>query len=265
MTSHRSGSYVELLDLADRAAEAVVPELSTAISRDDLVVETKSTGTDMVTDMDRWSESTIISVIRGERPHDGFVGEEGTDAPTRSEVTWLIDPIDGTTNYVYELPGCAVSIAARIDGHTVAAVVHDIVRGERFRAALGQGATLDGRRLRPGPITDLALALVATGFSYDPERRRRQARVLVEILPRVRDIRRFGGAAIDLCSVAAGRVDAYYERGLSPWDSAAGELIVVEAGAMLSAPVAGGAIIASAPPIHDAFAALVAEAGAHDA
>jgi myo-inositol-1(or 4)-monophosphatase len=176
-------------------------------------------------------------------------------------VVWLIDPIDGTTNYLYGLWGTAVSVAASLDGTVVAGVVHDLIRDQRFRATRAGGATLDRAPITVSGEDVLQSALVATGFSYDPERRREQATVLVEVLPRVRDIRRFGGAALDLCSVACGRVDAYYERGLSPWDHAAGALIAREAGAVAEVSRDGDALAAT-PGIHAELADLLRSIGA---
>jgi myo-inositol-1(or 4)-monophosphatase len=257
---------VELLTVADAAIDLVVPHLRDAWRAEDLGVDTKSTATDLVTEFDRWAEATIVASITKDRPDDGFVGEEGAAKEGTSGVVWLIDPIDGTTNFVYDLPGSSVSVAARHHDTVVAGAVHDLVRDERFRATRGRGATLDGRTITAGTTTDLAISLVATGFSYAADRRRAQAEVLVDILPSVRDIRRFGGAAIDLCSLACGRVDAYYERGLSVWDYAAGALIAREAGAVITNRTPqGGALVGAATGIADAFFALVDAAGAHRA
>ncbi len=256
----------ELLALADAALDRVVPTLQSPDVRRNLSIDTKSSGTDMVTEMDRWSEAAIVEVISEARPDDGFLGEEGASKQSRSGVTWLIDPIDGTTNFLYDLPGFSVSIAAEVDGEAGIGAVHDPIRDERFRASRGGGATLDGRSIRASGLTDLTTALVATGFSYDRDRRGAQAEVLTEVLPGVRDIRRFGGAALDLCFLACGRVDAYYERGLGAWDTAAGALIATEAGARLEdRQSSGGAFFGAAPGIFDAFSALIDDGGAHHA
>ena len=255
----------ELLAVADRAVDAVVPRLAAATDRA-ASVDTKSSSTDMVTDHDRWTEQALVDTIAARRPDDGFLGEEGADRTGTSGVVWVIDPIDGTTNFLYDLPGFAVSVAARVGDDVVAGVVADPVRGERYRAVLGAGATRDGAPIRCSEATELATSLVATGFSYDPDRRRSQAEVLVEVIPRVRDIRRFGGAALDLCAVACGRVDAYYERGLAPWDTAAGGLIAAEAGAVVDDhQPTGGAFVAAAPGIAEALRPLLERAGAHTA
>ena len=256
----------DLLVIADAAIDLVVPRLCDAMRTMDLRTETKSSQTDLVTEFDRWSEATIVEAITAERPDDSFIGEEGSSIEGSSAVTWLIDPIDGTTNFVYDLPGCSVSVAAAVDGVMTVGVVHDLVRGERFRAVLGNGATRDRESIAVSPKRDLATALVATGFSYDGDRRRAQATTLVSLLPQVRDIRRLGGAAIDRCALACGRVDAYYERGLSPWDSAAGALIAAEAGAVIDDRTGvGGGLVGASPGIAEDFFSLVAAAGGHDA
>ena len=255
------------LAVADAAIDLVVPRLRDAVGATaGAATDTKSSVTDLVTAYDRWAEEAIVAAILEARPDDGFVGEEGASVTGRSGVTWLIDPIDGTTNFVYGLPGCSVSVAARIEDRPAAGAVHDLVRDERFRATAGGGATRDGGAIRCAESDDLATALVATGFSYDADRRRAQAAVMVEMLPRVRDIRRLGGAAVDLCSVACGRVDAYFERGLGPWDHAAGALIAQEAGAVvLDRTPHGGALAGAAPALAEAFFALVEQAGGHRA
>jgi myo-inositol-1(or 4)-monophosphatase len=251
-----------LRTLAERVARAAGELLRAALDVDRLEVDTKSTRTDMVTEMDRASEALIAAELLAARPDDGILGEEGADHPGTSGVRWIVDPLDGTTNYVYGFPGFNVSIAAEVDGAVVAAAVYDVVRDELFSSHLGGGATRDGRAIAPSGAVDLSQALVGTGFSYEPERRRRQAEVLVDVLPRVRDIRRQGAAALDLCSVACGRLDAYYERGLAPWDLAAGGLIATEAGAVVTdlqgGPVRAGAVLAAAPGVATAVLALLA-------
>lgn len=261
-----SPALPELLAIADAAIDAVLPRLRTARRELDLGVETKSTATDLVTAFDRWSEETIVAHITAARPDDGFIGEEGAAVAGTTGVVWLIDPIDGTTNFVYDLPGSSVSVGASVDGSPAVGVVHDLVRHERFRATRGGGATLDGEAIEVSGKRELATALLATGFAYDPDRRRAQATALVHVLPAVRDIRRMGGAAVDLCSLACGRVDGYYERGLSPWDSAAGALIASEAGAVFDDRTdAGGALAGATPAIATEFFALLGDAGVHDA
>jgi myo-inositol-1(or 4)-monophosphatase len=179
-------------------------------------------------------------------------------------VVWVIDPIDGTTNFVYGYPGYNVSVAAQVDGETVAGVVVDVVHDEVFAAAAGAGATRDGHPIRCNDAADLTTALVATGFGYRPEQRARQAQVLTTVLPAVRDIRRGGAAAVDLCWVGCGRVDGYYEEGLKAWDLAAGGLVAAEAGAVVAGiPGSDGApplTVAAPPGLFAALRALVAGA-----
>jgi len=202
---------------------------------------TKSSATDMVTEFDRASEALIVTGILQARPHDAIIGEEGTDTTGTSGVDWLIDPIDGTTNFLYGLPGWAVSIAARTEEGTQVGVVYVPATDELFTAFAGGGASLNGMPITCSTTDQLSLALVGTGFSYQPERRGAQARRVAELLPQVRDVRRFGAAAADLCYVAAGRLDVYFEQWLGPWDLAAGELIAREAGCR-SGSLDGGAV-----------------------
>jgi myo-inositol-1(or 4)-monophosphatase len=222
-----------LLDLAQKVAAEAADLLMDGLRRGNLAVETKTSPTDMVSEMDRAAEQLIVDELRSARPNDAIVGEEGADDDGTSGVRWVVDPIDGTTNYLYALPGFAVSIAAELHGVTVAGVVAVPMLNETFTAVLGGGAYRNGEAIGVTTVEDPSLALVATGFSYEPERRRRQAVVLNSVLPEVRDLRRLGAASVDLCSVACGRVDAYYERGLQPWDYAAGALVAAEAGAMV--------------------------------
>jgi fructose-1,6-bisphosphatase/inositol monophosphatase family enzyme len=228
------------------------------------VIDTKSSPTDVVTEMDRRSEALITERIRAIRPGDTILGEEGgqtlggQDDPAASgqaAVRWVVDPLDGTVNYLYGLPHWAVSIAAEVDGTVLAGVVEVPRLGERFTAVARRGAWLhrDGTAtaLRCNSGVPLSQALVATGFGYDPGRRRVQGEVVAALLPFVRDIRRNGSAAVDLCSVAAGRIDAYYERGLNYWDYAAGGLIAREAGAVVGGlsgrPESTSMTVAAAP------------------
>ncbi len=195
--------------------------------------ETKSTATDVVTEVDTWAEGEIVASIRAERPRDGFLGEEGTDEQGTSGVRWVIDPVDGTTNLLYDLPGYSVSIGAELDGVGVAGAVFDPIRNELYSGGKDQGATRNGEHIQTSGKTELSSALIATGFGYEQDRRRHQAETLVTVMPEIRDIRRFGGAALDLCAVACGRVDAYFELGIQPWDACAGALIASEAGAFV--------------------------------
>ena len=228
--------------------------------------ETKSTATDMVTEYDRASERLIVERIRHARPHDGIVGEEGASVDGTSGIHWLIDPIDGTTNYLYGLPGYAVSIAARDDEGGLVGVVAIPTLGEVYRARRGGGAWCNEQPIRCSDATDLATSLVATGFSYVAPRRRRQAERIALLIDQVRDIRRFGAAAPDLCYAASGRVDAYFEEFLNPWDLAAGEIIASEAGCRLGrldgGPISHDSVLVAAPGIFDALVALIAAADA---
>lgn len=227
---------------------------------------TKSTGTDMVTEVDRASEALITSMLRAARPDDSILGEEGAAVEGTSGVRWIVDPVDGTTNYLYGHPPYAVSVAAAVGGTAVAGVVVDVAHGEVFEAVTGRGATLDGVPLRVTGASDLATALVGTGFAYDPAWRARQGAVLAHVLPLVRDVRRAGAASVDLCWVAAGRLDAYYERGLAPWDEAAGGLVAREAGALVTTlhggPTLDDVVVAAPPHLHGALTTLLRDAGA---
>jgi myo-inositol-1(or 4)-monophosphatase len=204
------------------------------------VATTKSSSTDAVTVIDEATEDFIRSRLLADRPDDTIIGEEGDDRHGSSDVRWLVDPIDGTVNFVYGLPQYAVSLAAAVGGETVAGFVINVASGERWGAARGVGAwrSFGGERQQlvaaEPPAAGLAHALVATGFHYVPEIRARQARAVAELMPHIRDIRRFGSAALDLCALASGRVDAYVEQGLQPWDLAAGVLICHEAGVVVS-------------------------------
>ena len=258
-----------LLELAVRLARDASALLIEGRTRRLLDVHTKSSGTDMVTEMDRASEALIVAGLRAERPQDAIVGEEGTADAGTSGVRWLVDPLDGTTNYLYGYPAFAVSIAAEVDDGVVAGAVVDASTGDAFTARKGEGAWCNDVPLRVNDQTDMANALVGTGFSYLAARRERQAGVLETVLPAVRDIRRAGSAALDLCWVACGRLDAFYEKGLGPWDLAAGALIAAEAGAR-TGDLSGGApttefVLASAPALFDDLRALLTRASAGDA
>ena len=202
----------------------------------DLTFATKSTPTDVVTQMDTAAERMIAARIRAERPGDVILGEEGQAArpdvaAAGVQVRWIVDPIDGTVNYLYALPQWAVSIAAEVDGTVEAGVVFDPSKDELFTAVRGGGARLGESSIAVSDCADLSQALIGTGFGYDTTRRAGQARVLLDVLPVVRDIRRLGAASLDLCALACGRLDGYYERGLNLWDYAAAGLIATEAGA----------------------------------
>ncbi len=234
-------------------AESIAREAGHLVQQDRparvAVVDTKSSPTDVVTQMDRAAESLLRERIAATRPNDSVLGEEsglavgaGASPAAGSGLTWVLDPIDGTVNYLYGIPAYAVSVAVVTGDPTVAGAwqsvagcVHNPASGLTWTAGLGQGAFLDGVPLHtPDPPATLAGALVGTGFGYRQARRRAQAAVVAGVLPLVRDIRRIGSAALDLCHVATGRLDAYYEQGLNPWDLAAGVLVVSEAGGEVS-------------------------------
>jgi myo-inositol-1(or 4)-monophosphatase len=236
------------------------------------VVRTKSSPTDVVTEMDHAAEKLIRDRLLAARPADAILGEEGGQTGS-GPVRWIVDPLDGTVNYLYELPGWGVSVAAEVGGVIVAGAVCVPLQRSTFTATLGSGAWLESawegsrRRLACNRAVALTDALVATGFSYASGQRADQGRVVAAVLPRVRDIRRAGAAAVDLCSVAAGRVDAYYEQGTHYWDIAAGGLIAREAGAMtggLRGDEAGEAMTLAADPalfgeLRDLLASLDAD------
>lgn len=236
-------------------------------------IDTKSTATDVVTAADKAVEHQVVALLRAERPGDMVFGEEhGSSAggsAAEDAVRWILDPIDGTVNYVYRLPQYAVSLAAEVAGEVVAGVVRNPATGQEWTAVRGGGAWRDGRRLTCSGVSELGQALIATGFGYDSARRGHQARVLSALLPRVRDIRRFGAASLDLCLVAEGMVDAYYEKGLNVWDHAAGGLIAAEAGLRvtgLNGAAPGPDLVIAAPAgiyqeLHDMLADLDASGG----
>ncbi|MUL43544.1 inositol monophosphatase [Streptomonospora sp. PA3] len=234
------------------------------------VLDTKSSPTDVVTEMDRSVEELIRKRIHAVRPGDPVLGEEGGDEAGEGAVRWIVDPIDGTVNYLYGRGEWAVSIAAEVGGEVVAGAVAVPARGDLYTAVLGGGAFCNGEPVRAAAAVPLELALVATGFGYGSQRRAQQAEVLRTVLPRIRDIRRGGSAAVDLCELAQGRSNAYYERGLNPWDWGAAALIAQEAGARVGglhgAPPNPDLIIAAAPELfaelHDLLAPLGADTDA---
>ena len=228
-------------------------------------VEAKTTPTDAVTEMDRASEALIVRRILEVRPDDGILAEEGAARDGRTGVRWVIDPLDGTVNYLYRRPDFAVSIAAEVVGEVVAGAVFAPARAELFAATLGGGATLNGVPIHPSDEARLAHALCGTGFGYDAEVRRAQGTILGRVIHEVRDVRRAGSAALDLCAVACGRLDTYYERGLQPWDGAAAALIVREAGGRCetlpaATPDAAPTWIAANAALSPTFRALIVTA-----
>jgi fructose-1,6-bisphosphatase/inositol monophosphatase family enzyme len=259
------GEVGELASVALEAAQAGADILHRGWMADPGEIETKTSTTDLVSDVDRASEAAVSQVLLSRRREDGVLGEEGTSRDGTSGVRWVVDPLDGTTNFLFGVPQYSVSVAAEMDGATAVGVVIDPCRDETWAGARGGGARLNGVpcRVAAGRST-IETALIATGFGYRPERRAWQAQVAAAVLPRVRDIRRFGSAALDLCWTAGGRYDAYYEWGLNPWDLAAGALICAEAGGAVEI-LPGRLIVAAAPPLLDPLVELLTAAGGLEA
>ena len=250
---HLPDTTADTLALATALAKEA-GALALAMRRSAAVVDAKSSPTDVVTAADRAVEELVLGTLRRERPDDGLLGEEGGSRTGTSGLRWVVDPIDGTVNYLYGIPQWAVSIGVEDADGPLVGVVLDPSGDELWQAVRGGGSTLNGERLQVSGATELAQSLVATGFGYDARRRAAQAALLPDLLPRVRDIRRLGAGALDLCNVAAARVDAYYEQGLSPWDLCAGGLVAAEAGAVVTGlrgrPAGYDLVLAAAPGIH---------------
>ncbi len=238
-TQPLAGALAELAaDAARMAGQLLLERVAAGAERD---ISSKSTPTDLVSEADRASERAIRELLAARRPHDGFVGEEGTSEPGSSGLRWVVDPLDGTINFLFSIPQWSVSVAVRDETGVLAGAVFDPNRDELFSAVRGGGAAvsqhgrpadtikLDRRRAQL-VRADIPRAMLATGLAYDAHVRAAQARVLARVIPRVRDIRRFGSAALDLCWTALGRYDAYFERSVKQWDIAAGALVCEEAG-----------------------------------
>lgn len=250
----------ELLDLA----KSVGKEAGQLLRQrpEDFELSIKSSAIDFATQMDKASEELIVSKILAARPDDGIIGEEGSNIESKSGVTWVIDPLDGTVNYVYGVPGWNICIAAKdSEGVQVGVVVAPTVNGF-WHARKGGGAFYNDKKIKTSQVKDLASALIATGFSYDFQKRIEQAELFSKLIPKIRDIRRLGAAGVDLCYVAMGVVDGFYEYGLNEWDYAAGGLIATEAGALMTGrnggPVGKEMTIVASPTLH---ALLTAEVG----
>jgi myo-inositol-1(or 4)-monophosphatase len=240
----------DLLQLAETVAREAGAQLLEAYAAPAQAVESKSTPTDLVSAADQAAEDLILSRIATSRPDDGFLGEEGTDTEGRSGLRWVVDPLDGTTNYLFRLPQWAVSIACEDREGALIGVVYDPPRDEMWSGVRGGPALLDGEPVQGSGRTDMGTALIATGFGYDADVRRAQAARVADLLPLVRDIRRMGSAALDLAWTAAGRYDAYYERGVHHWDIAAGTLLCACAGLVVedlapAPPEADGILVAT--------------------
>jgi len=252
------------VDVAREVGELTVAVRASAVAD----VATKSSDTDVVTAGDTAAEHLARELLARYRPGDPVQGEEqGGGEVAAGAVCWVVDPIDGTVNYLYGLPWWAVSVGAQRDGVALAGAVVQPSSGRCWSAARGRGAECDGSPLRVRPVRALDQALLGTGFTYRAERRARQATLVAALLPRVRDIRRAGSAALDLCAVASGWLDGYVEHGLHRWDWAAGALIAAEAGAVLRLPGdaadgLGDAVLAAAPGIADDLVTLLRDCGA---
>jgi len=254
----------ELLELAVRTARSAGRMIESGAARGVTVAATKSSDVDVVTESDRSAERLIRRTLLEARPDDAVLGEEGDDKPGTSGVRWIVDPIDGTVNFLYGIPQYAVSIAAELDGDVVAGVVLNVATGAEYTAARGGPAYRDGRPIAVRATVPLAERLIGTGFSYEAHQREVQARALVRLIPRIRDIRRFGSCALDLCAVAQGSLDGYLEEGVNLWDHAAGGLVAQAAGARVeTAEGVGGRLLVMAAPESgfDEFRSAVADAG----
>lgn len=251
-----------LLDLAIEAARGAGALLAERFEGPARGVSTKSTPTDLVSDADRDAEKLLVRMVESERPEDGILGEEGGGRVSASGLRWILDPLDGTVNFLFGIPAWCVSVAVEDRRGTLVGVVHDPTRDETFSAARGRGARLNDERIEVSDRADLATALIGTGFAYDVRGRTVQASLIPRVLPRVRDIRRAGSAALDLSSVACGRLDGFYEGSMEVWDKAAGTLLVTEAGGTvteLAPPLESlsPGVIASGPALHEALRELV--------
>jgi myo-inositol-1(or 4)-monophosphatase len=258
-------AHRELLGLAQALAGQASDLLLEARTHPTSGVDTKTSVTDLVSDADRASETLIVAGILSARPDDAILAEEEATRPGTSGVRWVIDPLDGTTNYLYGVPAWVVSIAAEVDGVVEVGVVADPNHREVYSAVRGWGAWCNDVPIAVSGATVLATSLIGTGFAYRSARRAEQAAVLPHLLPAVRDVRRLGAAALDLCLVACGRLDGYFETGLQPWDMAAGALIASEAGATVcgydGGPPSTASVVATSPGIATDLLATLARAG----
>jgi myo-inositol-1(or 4)-monophosphatase len=255
----------DLLPFTERLAREAGALLLDRLHAPPTNVTSKSSPTDVTSDADRAAEAFIVGTLRRERPRDAVLAEEGTVDAGTTGLRWVVDPLDGTVNYLYRGAAFGVSIGLEDAAGWLLGAVYDPQRDELFSGVRGEGSACNGVPLRCNAVTDLAQALVATGFSYVADDRAAQAAVLTHVLPRVRDIRRSGSAALDICAVAAGRVDAYFELGPAPWDRGGGSVVATEAGAVaevLRAPDGRDFTVVAAPGIADALVALLRDAGA---
>ncbi len=260
MSSSQEINLQELLDLAISVSHEAASLLASRPTN--FEINQKSSAVDFATQMDHASEKLIVERMLSARPSDGIIGEEGAQRPSTSGITWVIDPLDGTVNYFYDLPGWNVSIAAKDAEGVLVGVVNAPTINSLWTATRGGGAFKNGYPIRCSNSDGLAQALVGTGFSYSMQTRVGQAEFINGLIPRIRDLRRAGAAAVDLCQVASGALDGYFEMDLKEWDLAAGGLIAVEAGAFVTgrrgAPAGQEMVIAAGPALHSL---LVAEIG----
>jgi len=263
---HREQSESASVALSPRQLEAIAIDVATEAAhlvRRGLgharIVGTKTTPTDVVTTTDLEVENFVRQALLARTPGASITGEEHDKVIGHTPVAWVIDPIDGTVNFLYDLPVIGVSIAAKVNGTVVAGAVADVVHGEIFSATAGQGARRNGHEIYTSSVAALADALVTTGFAYLAGHRAEEAEVFSRVLPKARDIRCFGSAALHLCWVSCGRVDAFYQRGLKEWDVAAGALLATEAGAIVepASPKNGDVVIAASPGIFEPLHRLV--------
>ena len=224
----------ELLEIAKHAARLAGAIHREAIETGDVEAETKQSNTDLVTRVDRESEHELVSAIRAARPNDEIIGEEGTRISGGSNVRWILDPLDGTINFLHRYPFHSVAVGVEVDGRNVAGVVYDTFRNQMYAGVVGEGATCDDKPIRVRNDSNLQDALIGTGFLPDEDVRLAQAELLREVLPRVRDVRRSGCPSLDICNVASGSLSGFYECGLGPWDIAAAAAIAEAAGATVS-------------------------------
>jgi myo-inositol-1(or 4)-monophosphatase len=248
--------FTALLELAESVALAAGELLANRPAT--FALSEKTSAVDFATQMDIASEKLIVDSVLALRPTDGIIGEEGAARDSTSGITWVIDPLDGTVNYFYGLPGWNVSIAAKDADGVCVGVVYSPTTNSLWTATRGGGARYNGEVIRCNDPVAIEMALLGTGFAYDRERRKYQADVVARLIPNCRDIRRAGAAAVDLCYVAMGALDGYFEFGLKEWDLAAGGLIAAEAGAVVTGDIhAGQTVVAAGPALHPSLAALV--------
>ena len=247
---------LELLEIAKNAASQAAAVHRTAMNSGSLKFDTKSSTSDLVTDIDREAERVLVDAIRAARQNDQIIGEEGTSVSGSSGVRWILDPLDGTTNFIHRYPAHSVSVGVEVDARRMIGIVHDTFSNRVYAGVVGEGATCNEEPIRVRDESNLKQALIGTGFLPDENVRREQADLLRQILPSVRDIRRSGCPSLDICSVASGSLDGFYECGLGPWDIIAGAVIAEAAGATIRLL---GSKVLPAPFLVVANAALASE------